>query len=46
MIAYVHAIRDNRVNVWHFKILRKFIYTLVSIVQWGSNKMKIFHIKA
>ena len=46
MIAYAHTIGDYVMNVRNFGIIRKFIRTLLSMVQLGSNSFKMVHIKA
>ena len=46
MIACVHAIGDYGMNERNFVTIRKFIRTLLSMVQVGSNRSKMVHIKA
>ena len=46
MIACVHAIGDYGMNERNFVTIRKFIRTLLSMVQVGSNRLKMVHIKA
>ena len=45
MIAYVHTIGDYGMNARNFGIIR-FIHTLLSMVQLGSNRLKMVQIKA
>ena len=46
MIAYAHAIGDYGMNVRNFGIIRKFTRISLSMVQLGSNRLKMVHIKA
>ena len=46
MIAYVHTTGDYGMNARNFRTIRKFIRTLLSMVQLGSNRLKMVHIKA
>ena len=41
-----HTIEDYGMNVRNFGIIRKFIRSLLSMVQLGSNKFKMVDIKA
>ena len=48
MIAYIHAntiIRDYGMEARNFGIIRKFIRTLLSMVQLGSGRLKMVDIK-
>ena len=46
MIAYVHTIVDYGMNVRHFGIIRTFFLTLLSMLQWRSNRLKMVYITA
>ena len=46
MIANVHTVGDYGINARNYGIITRFIRTLLSMVQLGSNKLKMVHIKA
>ena len=46
MIAYAHTIEDYGMNVRNFGIIKKFIRSLLSMVQLGANRLKMIDIKA